>query len=62
MQEADVAPTASQVATADRARAQARAAESRWNALRTTGLSSLNAKRKAAGQPAIVIPDAKDRE
>jgi photosystem II stability/assembly factor-like uncharacterized protein len=62
MQEADVAPTASQVATADRARAQARAAESRWNSLRTSGLGSLNAKRKAAGQPAIVIPEMKDRE
>ena len=62
MQEADVAPTASQVATADRARSQARTAESRWNALRTSGLASLNAKRKAAGQPAIVIPDVKDRE
>ncbi|HEX6599805.1 MAG TPA: hypothetical protein VF034_10825 [Gemmatimonadaceae bacterium] len=62
MQEADVAPTASQVATADRARAQARDAESRWNALRTSGLASLNAKRKAAGQPPITVPDVKDRE
>ncbi|HEX5971469.1 MAG TPA: hypothetical protein VFY85_06055 [Gemmatimonadaceae bacterium] len=62
MQDADVVPTASQVATADRARAQARAAESRWNTLRTSGLASLNAKRKAAGQPPIAIPDMKDHE
>ena len=62
MQEADVAPTASQVATADRARAQASAAEARWNTLRTSGLSALNAKRQSAGQHPIVIPDVKSPE
>jgi hypothetical protein len=62
MQDADVAPTASQVATADRARSQARDAEARWNTLRTRGLASLNAKRKAAGQPAIAVPDVKNPE
>lgn len=62
MQEADIAPTASQVATADVARAQARAAQARWNSLRTSGLASLNAKRKAAGQPAIVVPNMKNPE
>ena len=62
LQDADVAPTASQVATADHARAQARAAEARWGSLHTSGLASLNARRKAAGQPAIAVPDAKKPE
>jgi hypothetical protein len=62
MQDADVAPTAAQVQAADRARVQARTATARWSILRTTGLAALNAKRKAAGQPAIVIPEAKERE
>jgi photosystem II stability/assembly factor-like uncharacterized protein len=57
MQDADVAPTSSQVATAERARAQANAAMARWNSLRTSGLSSLNARRKSAGQQPIVVPD-----
>lgn len=61
MQDADVAPTASQVASADRARAQASTVRARWTALRTSGLVALNAKRKAAGQPAILIPVAKER-
>jgi photosystem II stability/assembly factor-like uncharacterized protein len=62
MQDADVAPTTAQVATADRALAQAKAATARWTQLRTTGLSALNAKRRAAGQQPIVLPDAKDHE
>jgi photosystem II stability/assembly factor-like uncharacterized protein len=61
MQDADVAPTASQVATAERARAQANAATARWNQLRTSGFSALNAKRKAAGLPVFVIPDIEIR-
>ena len=58
MQTADVAPTAAQVAACATARAQGAAAMARWNALRTTGLAALNAKRRAVGQPVITIPDA----
>ena len=39
MQNADVTPTAAQVAAADRARAQANAAMARWNALRSSAQS-----------------------
>jgi hypothetical protein len=28
----------------------------RWNTLKTTGLAALNAKLKAAGQPAVKVP------
>jgi hypothetical protein len=31
----------------------------RWNALRTTGLAALNAKRSAAGLPAVALPETK---
>ena len=54
MQRAEVAPTASQIAAAGRARAQWAALLPTWTALRTTGLAALNAKRKAAGLPAVV--------
>jgi len=57
MQGADVAPTASEVAAVGRARAQGREAMAKWNTLSTTGLAALNAKRKAAGQPPVVIPE-----
>jgi len=56
MQNAEVAPTANQVAACERARAQAAALMPKWTALRTTGLAALNAKRKAAGQPAVSTP------
>jgi hypothetical protein len=56
MQGADVAPTANDVAAAARARSQATDVMRRWNALKTTGLAALNAKRKAAGQAAITPP------
>jgi len=62
MQDADAAPTASQVATADHARTQAKAATARWTELRTTGLAALNLKRKTAGQPPIVVPNARERD
>jgi photosystem II stability/assembly factor-like uncharacterized protein len=62
MQDADVAPTAAQVATAGRARDQAATATARWNRLRTADLAALDATRKAGGQPPIVLPDAKERE
>jgi hypothetical protein len=62
MQDADAAPTASQVATADHARAQAKSATARWTELRTSGLAALNAKRKTAGQAPIVVPNARERD
>jgi hypothetical protein len=58
MQTADVAPTAAQVSAVTTARAQGAAAMAQWNALRTTGLATVNAARRAAGQPVITIPDA----
>ena len=57
MQRADVAPTASQVAACDSARTQSASLMSRWTALETSGLAALNAKRKAAGLPAVVLPE-----
>lgn len=56
MQSADVAPTASQVAAVTRARVQASAVMRKWTTLKTTGLASLNAKRKAAGLPVVNVP------
>jgi photosystem II stability/assembly factor-like uncharacterized protein len=56
MQEADVTPTAGEVAACDSARAQYRDLMSRWSTLKTTGLNDLNAKRKAAGLPAVTAP------
>lgn len=53
MQGADITPTADEVAACERARAQYDAVLPRWNVLRSTGLTELNARRKAAGQPGI---------
>jgi hypothetical protein len=61
MQTADVAPTAGQIAAVAKARADAADVLRRWNAFRTTGLAALNAKRKAAGQPAITLPPASEQ-
>jgi photosystem II stability/assembly factor-like uncharacterized protein len=61
MQTADVAPTAVQLAAARMAQAQATEAMTRWTALRTTGLSALNASRRAAGQSAIAVPEGPSR-
>jgi hypothetical protein len=58
MQGADVAPTASEIAACDRARAQSSEVLARWNAVKTTGLAAFNAKRKASGQPAIALPSS----
>ena len=57
MQNADVAPTAVQIAACAAAREQAASVLPRWYALRTTRIAAFNAKRKAAGQPTISIPD-----
>jgi hypothetical protein len=56
MQNADVTPTAGQVAACDTARLQSRAVMAKWLQLRTTGLGGLNAKRKAAGLAPVVLP------
>ncbi len=56
MQGADVGPTAGEIAAADRARADASAVQRRWDALRTTELAALNARRRAAGQPSVPVP------
>jgi photosystem II stability/assembly factor-like uncharacterized protein len=56
MQAAETAPTAAQIAACARARAQAQAAMTRWNTLKTTGLSSFNAMLKTKGQPALTLP------
>jgi hypothetical protein len=57
MQRAEVTPTASQVAAAGRARAQAAQVLPKWTALKTSGLAALNAKRRAAGLPALRVPE-----
>jgi photosystem II stability/assembly factor-like uncharacterized protein len=56
MQNAEVAPTANQVAACGRARTQLAGVMARWIALRTTGLAALNRKRKAAGLPIVTVP------
>ena len=56
MQAADAPPTAREVEACADARRQAADLMARWTKLKTTDLAALNAKRKSAGQPAIVIP------
>ncbi|HEY8310003.1 MAG TPA: hypothetical protein VIG47_05570, partial [Gemmatimonadaceae bacterium] len=56
MQSAETAPTAAQIAACARARTEAQAAMTRWNAMKTTGLSSFNAMLKTKGQPAVTLP------
>ena len=55
MQNADVPPTANQIAAASTAKTNAAAVMARWKALKTTGLASVNAKLKAAGQSPITV-------
>ncbi len=56
MQEAEVAPTARQIAACDEARTRSEDVMGRWRQMATTGLSQLNARRAAAGLPAVRIP------
>jgi photosystem II stability/assembly factor-like uncharacterized protein len=56
MQAAEFAPSAREVAACATARANAAKVSAKWKALTAVDLVALNAKRKAAGQPAIVIP------
>jgi hypothetical protein len=55
MQGAESAPTANEIAACSRARNQYGAVRSRWTALKTTGLATLNTKRKAAGLPIVTV-------
>ncbi|HTI38812.1 MAG TPA: hypothetical protein VL484_14710 [Vicinamibacterales bacterium] len=55
MQGADVTPTARDVQACADARRQSAAVMAKWNRITTVDLPALNAKRKAAGQPAISI-------
>ena len=54
MQQAEAAPTAREIAACAAARAQSMAAMQKWTALNAT-VTTLNAKRKAAGLPLITI-------
>ena len=56
MQAAEGAPTAREVAACTAARTNAATVMARWTKLTTVDLAALNTNRKAAGQPAIVIP------
>ena len=57
MQNADVTPTAAQVAACTRARAQSAAVMARWTRLSTTALAGFNRRRAAAGQREVALPD-----
>jgi hypothetical protein len=56
MQGAEVAPTAREVAAVTEARRQSAAVMAQWTKASTVDLAAVNAKRKAAGQPAIELP------
>jgi hypothetical protein len=56
LQGADVAPTAIQRETIAAARDGAASALARWNALKTTELTALNARLAAAGLTPIAVP------
>ena len=56
MQAAEIAPTAREVAACTTARTNAAAVMAKWTKLTTVDLVALNAKRKGAGQPSVVMP------
>jgi len=56
MQEAEVGPTAREIAACDEARTRSADVMGRWQQLSTTGLSQLNAKRTTAGLAPIRLP------
>jgi len=56
MQEADVTPTAAEVAAVTRARTDAKGVMDRWAAIKSRDLAAFNAKQKAAGQPTVALP------
>ncbi len=55
MQDAEVPPTAREIAACDTARQESQSVMAQWKQLSTTGLDQLNAKRAAAGLPPIRI-------
>jgi hypothetical protein len=57
MQNADVTPTATQVSNVDKARVQSAGVMARWTKLKGSELTALNAKLKASGQAAVVVPE-----
>ena len=57
MQGADVAPTATEIAACNNAQAQLNDVLPKWDALKTSGLAAFNAKRKAAGEAAVTLPN-----
>jgi hypothetical protein len=60
MQSAERAPSATQVANCTKASAQLADVMKRWTALKTVGLTTFNAKRKAAGQAPIALAEQSD--
>ena len=56
MQAAEMAPTARETAACATARSNSTAVMAKWTKLTTVDLPALNAKRKTAGQPPIVLP------
>ena len=56
LQEADTAPTETQVAACNQAKEQLQGLLPKWETLKTTTLAAFNAKRKAAGQPEVLLP------
>ncbi|HEX3928531.1 MAG TPA: hypothetical protein VHW65_11085, partial [Gemmatimonadales bacterium] len=57
MQAADVAPTGTEVEACTKSRGEFTAAMLKWNNFRTLGLAAFNARRKAAGESTITLPD-----
>jgi hypothetical protein len=56
MQSADAAPTANAIAGVAKARSEGAGVMARWNKLKTTDLTALNAKLKSSGQAPVEIP------
>ena len=56
IEDADAEPTSQAAAAVTKTEQEFAGLTSRWNTLRTTELSALNAKLKAAGQEPLAIP------
>jgi len=56
MQAAEEAPTARELTACSNARKDLATVMARWTKLKTVDLVALNAQRKAAGQPAVTLP------
>jgi photosystem II stability/assembly factor-like uncharacterized protein len=62
MQGADVTPTEKESNACAHARDELRPLIARWTVLKTTRLMAINAKRKAAGEPAITLPQVSEHQ